>query len=56
MKNKIESEIESIALRWMKNEGLSYVEARAMAIEEIDFYTDEKPSWKGPDDRIQEYI
>jgi hypothetical protein len=53
MKNE---NLENIALRWMRDEGLTYSEARKLALEEIDFYTEEKPSWKGPDDRVQEYI
>ena len=40
----------------MRDEGLSRDEARAMAIEEIDFYTEETPVWKGPNDSVQEYI
>jgi len=39
-------------------EGLTDSEAREIALEEIEFYTedDEKPTWKGPDDRVQEYL
>lgn len=40
----------------MRDEGLSREEAREMAIAEIDFYTEEIPVWKGPNDSIQEYI
>ena len=47
--------IENITLRWMR-EGLTYSEARELALEEIEFYTEEKPIWKGPDDRVQEYL
>jgi hypothetical protein len=40
----------------MRDEGLTYSEAREIALEEIEFYTEEKPAWKGPDDRTQEYL
>ena len=50
------SQIETITLRWMREEGLSPEAARAMAIEEIDFYSDESPVWKGPNDSTQDSI
>jgi hypothetical protein len=53
MKNE---NLENITLRWMRDEGLTYSEARELALEEIEFYTEEKPSWKGPDDRLQEHL
>jgi len=53
MKNE---NLENITLRWMRDEGLTYSEARELALEEIEFYTEEKPSWKGPDDRIQDSL
>jgi hypothetical protein len=48
--------LEKITLRWMRNEGLTYPEARELALQEIEFYAEEKPAWKGPDDRVQEYL
>jgi hypothetical protein len=53
MKNET---LEKITLRWMRDEGLTFAEARELALEEIEFYTEEKPSWKGPDDRLQEHL
>ena len=50
------SELETIIQRWMREEGLSREEARSLAIDEIDFYTEEPPAWKGPNDSTQEYI
>ena len=50
------SELETIIQRWMRDEGLSREEARSLAIDEIDFYTEEPPAWKGPNDSTQEYI
>jgi hypothetical protein len=50
------SELETIIQRWIRDEGLSREEAREMAINEIDFYTEESPAWKGPNDSTQEYI
>ena len=50
------SKLETITKRWMRDEGLSRDEARCLAIEEIDFYTEETPVWKGPNDSVQEYI
>lgn len=50
------SGIETITLRWMREEGLPPEAARAMAIEEMDFYSDEKPTWKGPNDSTQDFI
>jgi len=50
------SKLETITERWMRDEGLSRDEARCLAIEEIDFYTEETPVWKGPNDSVQEYI
>ena len=40
----------------MRDEGLSREEARSLAIEEIDFYAEETPTWKGPNDSVQEYL
>lgn len=48
--------IEKIMQRWIDEEGFSPVRAREIALEEIDFYTEEAKAWKGPDDRMQEYI
>ena len=53
MKNE---NLENITLRWMRDEGLNYSEARELALEEIEFYTEEKTSWKGPDDRLQDSL
>ena len=50
------SKLETIIERWMCDEGLSREEARSLAIEEIDFYTEETPIWKGPNDSVQEYL
>jgi len=50
------SVIQTITLRWVREEGLSPEAARAMAIEEIDFYSDESPVWKGPNDSTQDSI
>ena len=50
------SQLEIITLRWMREEGLSRESARAMAVEEMDFYSDEKPVWKGPNDSTQDFI
>jgi hypothetical protein len=50
------SKLEAITERWIRDEGLSRDEARAMAIEEIEFYSEETPVWKGPNDSVQEYI
>ncbi len=50
------NELETIIQRWMREEGLSREEARLLAIDEIDFYTEEPPAWKGPNDSTQEYI
>ena len=40
----------------MRDEGLSRDEARTLAIDEIDFYEEEAPTWKGPNDSVQEYL
>ena len=48
--------LEQITARWMHDEGLSFSEAREMAIEEMDFYDEEKTAWKGPNDSTQDYI
>ena len=40
----------------MNEEGLSREAARELAIEEIDFYNEEPPTWKGSNDSIQEYL
>jgi len=50
------SKLETITERWVREEGLSPEAARAMAIEEIDFYSDESPVWKGPNDSTQDSI
>jgi len=47
--------LEKIMQRWI-DEGFPPVRAREIAQEEIDFYTEEVQAWKGPDDRMQEYI
>jgi hypothetical protein len=48
--------LEKIIQRWIDEEGFSPARAREIALEEIDFYTEEVQAWKGPDDRTQEYI
>jgi hypothetical protein len=50
------SKLETIIERWMRDEGLSRDEARTLAIDEIDFYEEEAPTWKGPNDSVQEYL
>lgn len=50
------SDLETIIQRWIRDEGLSREDAREMAIAEIDFYNEEPPPWKGPNDSTQEYI
>jgi hypothetical protein len=47
--------LEKIMQRWI-DEGFSPARAREIALEEIDFYTEEAQAWKGPDDRMQEYL
>jgi hypothetical protein len=48
--------LETIIQRWVHEEGLSREEARIMALEEIEFYEEEAPIWKGPNDSVQEYL
>lgn len=50
------SDLETIIQRWIRDEGLSREDAREMAIAEIDFYNEDPPPWKGPNDSTQEYI
>jgi hypothetical protein len=50
------NELETIIQRWMRDEGLSREEARSLAVDEIDFYSEEPTAWKGPNDSTQEYI
>lgn len=52
----MKTELEQITAWWMEHEGLSLSEARKMAIEEMDFYNEEEPVWKGPNDSIQDYL
>jgi len=47
--------LEKIKQRWIE-EGFSPARALEIALEEIDFYTEEAQAWKGSDDRTQEYI
>jgi hypothetical protein len=50
------TKLETIIQRWVHEEGLSREEARIMALEEIEFYEEEAPIWKGPNDSVQEYL